>query len=461
MIARASAFALLLAATTAASLLAQQQPAFPHAMHTRLFPLCTACHVMEGARSGWYPSSTVCSSCHDGVVQPRVEWSPPASRTSLLDFSHEAHFREAAEDNIACEGCHVGAGLDRMGIDRRAVVGQCLACHEHQADQHLVDARCSGCHITLAESSFDAERVLALPMPPGHSASDFLMNHEGDAQCSVCHTRERCTTCHVNADVLADVQALPVAGPTVELPRWTPEYPVPPSHSTAEWLWQHGGDAGSAAACSTCHTRDSCTTCHVQTPPSPIAGLPSASHVQAPGVQVERVAPASHASPAFETSHAPYAETATSSCTTCHARSECAACHDAAANAGFHPPNFIERHPTEAFARRLECANCHDVEIFCASCHQSAGRSPSGVTGAVYHDAEAAWLLRHGQAARQGLESCVGCHRPPDCLRCHSQLGAFQISPHGRDFDAEQARRRNAFVCRTCHIRDPLRSGGG
>ncbi|HUF67997.1 MAG TPA: hypothetical protein VMM79_05035 [Longimicrobiales bacterium] len=453
-----SAFVLLAVIATGA---AAQQPPFPHDMHAGLFPVCTLCHTMDGPTDDWYPSPTTCAGCHDGAVVDRVEWVAPEPQATLLDFSHTQHDRVAANDAISCEGCHVDAGRDRMTIVDRAVVEQCLSCHGHQSPQHLSGAQCSTCHIPLAESRFDLGRVLALPLPPGHGAPDFLANHEGNAECGVCHTRERCTACHVNAATLADVQALPVAGAGLELPRWTASYFTPPSHQTGEWLWQHGAEAATPASCSSCHTRDTCASCHIDSPPVEVAALPAASHVQAQGVSVRRAAPESHASPVFGTSHAWLAETSPRSCSACHGRTECAACHDAAANAGFHPPQFLESHPTEAFARRLECANCHDAEVFCQACHRTAGRAPTGVTGAVYHDAESAWLLRHGQAARQGLESCASCHRPPDCLRCHSQLGAFRVSPHGPMFDAEQASRRNAFVCRTCHIRDPLGGTGG
>jgi hypothetical protein len=55
------------------------------------------------------------------------------------------------------------------------------------------------------------------------------------------------------------------------------------------------------------------------------------------------------------------------------------------------------------------------------------------------------------------MESCTSCHRQQDCLRCHSDLGAFRVNPHGRDFDARRVAARNPFVCRLCHLHDPVR----
>jgi hypothetical protein len=119
----------------------------------------------------------------------------------------------------------------------------------------------------------------------------------------------------------------------------------------------------------------------------------------------------------------------------------------------------MARHSAEAYGRRLECSNCHDSRVFCADCHASAGMSPArtgGRLGRGFHDAEPLWLLRHGQAARQGLESCASCHEQSQCMQCHSALGAFKVSPHGPDFDPRRAQKRNAAICLVCHLTDPL-----
>lgn len=449
---------------------------FPHTQHAGLFPLCTGCHVMDGPRASFYPAAQSCNGCHDGVEERRVSWAPPPELPSLLQFSHPEHEREAADDNISCEGCHVQPTAGRMEVVDRAVVETCLSCHAHAAQEHLVDARCSTCHVPLAESRFGADRIVSLPTPRSHAADDFIMAHAGGAECAVCHTRERCETCHVNAAMLSDIQAIPAAPAAMELPRWAAYYPTPANHFGRQWLERHGAVAQDPASCATCHAREDCTTCHLETQPAPVLQLPSRGRVQAPGVGVERSAPPSHDFPEFATAHAAEASTAATSCTACHGRTECRACHDSpapaaamtqqrseprseAGPAGFHPVNFAVGHAEAAWARRLECSNCHEPEVFCASCHRSSGLAAQGIQGAIYHDAQAVWLLRHGQAARQGLESCVSCHRQQDCLRCHSQLGSFRVSPHGPGFDPERARSRNAFVCRACHLSDPGRGG--
>ena len=106
-----------------------------------------------------------------------------------------------------------------------------------------------------------------------------------------------------------------------------------------------------------------------------------------------------------------------------------------------------------------DCSNCHQTQVFCRSCHVEVGRGSSGRLGSDYHDAEPLWLLRHGQPARQGLETCASCHTQRDCLQCHSQVGAFKISPHGPGFDPVLAAEKNPWICKACHIGTPGSDG--
>lgn len=451
-------FAMLGFLTSAAA--AQDTDPFGHARHTGLFPLCTGCHVMDGNRTNAYPAPAQCSGCHDGRDLRQVEWSPPAAAPTLLAFDHPSHVNAMRGEALACEGCHVEPGRERMEIDDRAEVGTCLSCHSPEATEHFSAPNCSTCHIPLAESRLPAQQIADLPSPADHASTSFVSDHEGGMSCAVCHTRERCITCHVNAATLEPVQAVPAANGALVLPRYEPEYPEPESHDAPGWLETHGAAAAVPANCSTCHTQESCTTCHTQPTPDAIRILPSTGTTQAQGVASSRRAPESHVDPAFTREHGPVAAASPASCETCHTRTTCTSCHSSATDPVFHPNDFLERHATESFGRRLECSNCHDAEVFCADCHRSAGRAQVGRTGASYHDAEPVWLLRHGQAARQGMESCTACHRQQDCLRCHSQLGAFRVNPHGPGFDAAQAHRRNPFVCRACHLTDPIRGGG-
>jgi hypothetical protein len=104
----------------------------------------------------------------------------------------------------------------------------------------------------------------------------------------------------------------------------------------------------------------------------------------------------------------------------------------------------------------MECATCHSVEAFCRTCHDEVGLIPATRPGPGFHDAQPLWLLGHGQAARQGLESCASCHRQADCVQCHSTVGSFRVNPHGASFDAALGWARAPETCLVCHLGKPL-----
>lgn len=462
-----------------------RRQSFPHERHARLFPVCTGCH--EGIESGdsarFFPSPQMCANCHDGENQKRVVWTGPERRASNLRFTHPRHTAGLRDTTLACRSCHTSPGAERMAV-QRAVVGRCLSCHQHQATSHYLDAKCETCHVPLAATSFAAERILTLPEPADHDSAQFLASlhgaeaHGGTARCATCHTRERCASCHVDAAASPAIARLPAAPAGMDLPTFSPHYPVPPTHTKADWLQLHGSKAGTAE-CATCHAREDCQTCHQENAPAVVASLPSRSRTSAPGVMLSRTPPASHSAPTWGTEHGTLAAASTASCTTCHTRRFCSECHDAAQIAQnrvegsmpvsgtdrspratdrgqFHPPDFMARHAAQAWGRRLECANCHQVAVFCRDCHLQEGMGTEGRLGGAFHDAQPLWLLRHGQAARQGLESCTSCHRQRDCLQCHSTLGAFKVNPHGPGFDAARAHKKNPVICFACHATDPL-----
>jgi hypothetical protein len=136
-------------------------------------------------------------------------------------------------------------------------------------------------------------------------------------------------------------------------------------------------------------------------------------------------------------------------------RQDCLECHrpDAGRGAGFHPEGFLTRHPSSAYARDRNCSDCHNPAQFCQTCHRQSGLTAAGRLGpAGYHDGKRAFLLGHGQAARQQLESCASCHAERDCTACHSAVGgAFRFNPHGPGFDPDRMRQKNPSVCVACH----------
>lgn len=443
--------------------------AFPHREHEGLFPFCTGCHreVDAEQRRARFPDGELCARCHDGEELDRVEWSLEPPEPTNLEFRHAEHPSDTTirGERIECSTCHAEAGAGPMAVASLSA-DRCLSCHEHRAERHYADAECGSCHRPLAETAFPLDRVEALPVPESHDQGGFLaasghggLAERGTASCSTCHTRERCTSCHVDGTSVAEIARMPRASPTLSLPTFEAEYPTPASHESREWISSHGSRA-SAAECGACHTRESCTTCHRDAGTEAGADLVSGADAAAPGVSTSREPPASHASPWFSLDHGTQASADGSSCSTCHREESCTECHQGQRGPKFHPPNFLARHSTEAYGSRLECVNCHDRRAFCRDCHSQLGMASRGGRGSGFHDAQAGWLFRHGQAARQALESCTTCHAQTDCLQCHSETGAFRVSPHGPGFDATAVQSRNPQICRACHLSDPLGGGG-
>ena len=208
-----------------------------------------------------------------------------------------------------------------------------------------------------------------------------------------------------------------------------------------------------ARRCATCHTQESCATCHLAMP-RPVRLLPVAGPGRGVGARLERRRPASHGVD-YADGHRGIASAAPQTCAGCHTREQCLECHrpNAAAQAGYHPADFLSRHPIAAYSQEVSCASCHNTSQFCQSCHRQSGVVATAVLGtkANFHDAKGAFLLGHGQAARQSLESCVSCHAERDCLTCHSAQGGRGFNPHGPGFDAARLRQRNSQMCAACH----------
>lgn len=459
------AVAIGLYGVAAVSVGAVQEQQFPHEVHQGLFPLCTGCHegIPAGNPAAYYPGPATCSGCHDGVREPLVDWDGPTERVDNLDFVHAVHddALEAAGDPAqTCASCHIAPGGGRMEVAADIQVGTCLECHAHQATSHQVDAACETCHVPLARTAFDRVRIESLPVPADHESAAFLDREHGDlaqagtARCATCHTQERCASCHVDAERPA-IASMPSAPDGMELPPAVAHYNAPESHRDPAWLTAHGAGAA-RETCATCHTSNDCTSCHVQPLPGAIASMPSREATQAPGVHVEARPPESHASAFFLQAHSGLAAAGEATCSTCHQEAFCVDCHDGPVGGGYHPSNFVARHAADAFGRDTECSTCHSTAVFCRECHVEVGLAAFGRFGPGYHDDSPVWLLRHGQAARQNLETCASCHRQVDCTRCHGTLGAFKVSPHSADFDAERAWARSPRTCLACHIGDPL-----
>lgn len=472
---------------------AKAQRAFPHERHERLFPLCESCHagIPTGDAATSMPTESSCQQCHNGTDAKTVTWRRPPTRSQgLLRFSHAGHAREVDSTGKACTTCHGASGQPRMNV-QRAQPPTCLGCHTHRATNHLADDnRCSTCHVPLtAAVALSAERVAKLPKPPSHERTDFASAHQpgtplASTSCATCHARESCARCHVNAATQPLIASLGRDARVATLVANRPaSYPLPADHQAEGFVRNHGTAARQLTQrCAACHARPACTTCHIGSGASDVMPrMPVPEPGGAPGVQLQlqpprvrvsqqqaalqqaapqQAAPQQKAvrvhSANFRTEHRAEASNGALSCAGCHERRFCADCHTTENPRRFHRANFVQSHAPESYGRETDCASCHNAELFCRSCHSQSGLASKGRLDAAFHTAQPQWLLQHGRAARQGLQSCTTCHAQRDCMTCHSTLG-WGVSPHGPGFRADRAASRNATQCLMCHIKIPGR----
>ncbi|MEQ1690134.1 MAG: cytochrome c3 family protein [Gemmatimonas sp.] len=496
-----SAAAVIALAVPASRLIARQSaPRFSHVAHEKLFPQCSGCHqgIATGDRATSFPDTTLCGECHNNRDSKKVAWAAPTRSASNLRFQHPEHLGLTDAAGAACTTCHAAAGAKWMMVDR-AKPAQCLSCHTHRASEHLAaDNRCATCHVPLTRATaLTTARIAAFPKPSSHAQRDFAQRHDvigapAQAQCAVCHARESCARCHVNATRIAAAFGLTPDARVASLVAGKPaSYAVPTTHTSSDFLETHGPMARELApTCANCHARASCQACHTgSTAADVIAQLPIAEKGSAAGVQIKanvapwngltesttltgRIAlgPATGAprvvsgteprkaqvhAPGFSRTHGASAATSQLNCEGCHSKSYCADCHGGESKRRFHVANFASRHAPEAWGRETDCQQCHNPEAFCRACHVQVGLSAKGRTNVGFHSAVPLWILQHGQAARQGLQSCTSCHTQRDCMQCHSQSGRG-INPHGANFDAKRMWKANRLTCLRCHFKDPF-----
>lgn len=404
-------------------------------------------HDVHFAETMEHGDSVGCLTCHAASSQPVWMDVAEAEPEACIDcHAHEADVHLAAE--ARCETCHLPLARAALLTQEDVAALPLPASHEnpdflfeHDVTVEEAASRCATCHARescerchrqpappAAVAALERDsRVAALvagrpaeyPLPASHLRVHWEVEHgvlaaAQPAECSTCHTRPDCTTCHIDGARDA-IRALP--------PPRAAEEPSP--------------------------IRPALDVTALQRQPHPdLYELPALQRIERP----EGFHP-----PDFDRNHAAAAATGQPKCESCHARASfCSDCHAAAAAPGFHPLNFLARHGVDAYARDTDCSSCHSTEVFCQSCHDQVGlRAEGRLLDVAYHNAEPLWLIQHSQAARQGLESCATCHEQRDCLQCHSAVGGRRINPHGADFDAERMADRSPVMCLRCHIRIP------
>lgn len=313
----------------------------------------------------------------------------PQSNEGKIKFSHSLH-KEVTD----CQSCH-SAVMTSESLKDRLLPNHdnCSSCHEVDNEKE-----CSTCHI--------GDNYEALTQ----TESGLFFNHKMHLQNSKLNLN--CESCHKG---LSDV----------------------------DYSWQAAGAVPSMETCYTCHNDKSvasnaCESCHIST---------------------VNLMPQDHKVVSFINNHKFAAMEFNANCAMCHDNQSCEDCHVATigiteANTAnnfyqpYYPSNFIDgakqqaimrvhdlnyrfTHGIDSKGKTAECQTCHQVETFCASCHQAEGEG-IGFSGLV----PASHLKPtfktigvgtgggdHAILARRDIESCMACHdvngADPTCITCH------------------------------------------
>jgi hypothetical protein len=218
---------------------------FDHEKHAPLLPDCTSCHANVGGNVAVYPDPTFCAVCHDGSVQPRVDYTPSPTNPRYV------HDPDVAADR--CVTCHELDGPVQRAVRPVSHDGAWESIHGREAAAD--PETCVTCHVR--EDCLDCHRSGSASPAGGYHETDFLSLHPASAysretSCADCHNNGAfCQTCHLGAGLVTD-------GPTAK-----------PFHDgTGVFVAGHGQAARqSLESCVSCHVETDCVRCHVSINP--------------------------------------------------------------------------------------------------------------------------------------------------------------------------------------------------
>ena len=144
-----------------------------------------------------------------------------------------------------------------------------------------------------------------------------------------------------------------------------------------------------------------------------------------------------------------------------------------------HDLNYRYFHGIDARSKRFDCQSCHQIETFCAECHQAeegdfnmSGTVPaSHLKSGFFTYGVGTGGGEHATLARRDIESCIACHdvqgADPTCITCHQDADGIKgtnskTHPSGfmnneeGDWHSSQG-----SVCYNCHTSaSPLSQAG-
>ena len=250
-------FTALYAAVVAGACADRVSPRFPHRLHLTGLECgapgkpaclsCTSCHsVADRERGHAFPEGELCVRCHrDGAHEILASLGGRAPRPSgRIAFDHARHLG-MKEVGGQCVPCHAGVvDAERAELPSMST---CLSCHEHE--RQWQDVVCAPCH-----AQADLERTL--PLTFMRHDQDFARRHGELARqeqrlCQSCHAQAQCDDCHDVTQRLA-------------VERRRPELIEQSFVHRGDFLVRHAVEAESQPSrCLSCHTVETCDSCHV------------------------------------------------------------------------------------------------------------------------------------------------------------------------------------------------------
>jgi len=314
---------------------------------------------------------------------------PKNENKNIIKFSHKFH-SELAE----CESCHKAVVTSTSLKDRLMPNhDNCIECHDVEDTE-----QCSTCHF---DETYE---------PLIQKKSELLFNHSSH----ITDQQLKCDNCHKGLNTVDYSSELALPNPIME-------------------------------DCFSCHkdqtkASNACESCHLST---------------------ADLKPQSHRSVSFITAHKFAASELNANCAMCHSSNQnsCEDCHTATKEITeknfpddfyqpYSPGNFTDdskkqkinrvhdlnyrfSHGIDSKGKTTECQTCHEVETFCASCHQSENRdfALGGIVPASHLKPNFFTIGvgsgggEHAILAKRDVERCASCHdvqgADPTCITCH------------------------------------------
>ncbi len=338
----------------------------------------------------------------------------------------------------------------------------------HSLHKELID--CQSCHTAVLGSESLKDRLLP--------------NHDNCVDCHEVDNEDECQTCHYEDTYEALIQKESGLIFSHKLHLKGEEKNCEPCHiglGEVDYSWQAIGANPSMESCYGCHNNKSvasnaCESCHIST---------------------VNLLPQNHKVVSFINNHKFAAREFNANCAMCHDDQSCDECHVATTGITetntlnnfyqpYYPSNYVDgakqqailrvhdlnyrfTHGMDSKGKTAECQSCHQVETFCAECHQVDGGdfALSGIVPASHLKPTFKTIGvgtgggDHAVLARRDIERCMSCHdvngADPTCITCHLDSdGVKGTNPktHARNFmKDEKGDWHNDYssICYNCH----------